>query len=141
MTLEYWRRSTLSALRTRTGNWAGLRAQPNLLGWAAIALAVALAAPFFLVDMPPVLDYPNHLARFMVLAHPGDRALSAMYAPHWVLLPNLGADILGMLLLNLKFAPGPPPSSGEFLNRHMGTEEAAQLPPPSGPSPTPSRPV
>lgn len=103
MTLEYWRRSTLSALRTRTGTWAGLRAQPNLLGWAAIALAVALAAPFFLVDMPPVLDYPNHLARFMILAHPGDRALSAMYAPHWVLLPNLGADILGMLLL--KIAP------------------------------------
>jgi hypothetical protein len=62
-----------------------------------------LVAPFFLVDMPPVLDYPNHLARFMVLAHPGDRALSAMYAPHWALLPNLGADVLGMLLL--KVAP------------------------------------
>lgn len=88
MTLEYGRRLTLLA-------------QPRLLVWAALALAAVLAAPFFLVDMPPVLDYPNHLARFMVLAYPGDRALSAMYAPHWALLPNLGADILGLLLLKI----------------------------------------
>jgi hypothetical protein len=30
----------------------------------ALALAITLAIPFFLVDVPPVLDYPNHLARY-----------------------------------------------------------------------------
>jgi len=34
----------------------------------ALALAIALAVPFFVVDVPPVLDYPNHLARYFVLA-------------------------------------------------------------------------
>ena len=33
--------------------------------------------------MPAVLDYPNHLARFYILAHPDDPILAKMYAPHW----------------------------------------------------------
>lgn len=65
----------------------------------AAALAVALALPFFLVDVPPVLDYPNHLARIFVLAHPDDPVLSQIYAPHWRILPNLGTDIIGAGLL------------------------------------------
>lgn len=70
------------------------------LWWmSACALAAALAIPFFLVDVPPVLDYPNHLARYFVLAHPDDPVLSQMYAPHWAILPNLGLDVLGMVLL------------------------------------------
>ena len=44
----------------------------------ALALAASLAIPFFLVDVPPVLDYPNHLARYVVLAHPDDPILSQM---------------------------------------------------------------
>lgn len=68
---------------------------------AAAALTIALAVPFFVVDVPPVLDYPNHLARYFVLAHPDDSVLSQMYAPHWRLLPNLGMDVLGSLLLQV----------------------------------------
>src|SRR5258705_4629188 len=65
---------------------------PWLLG--ALLLAVVLAVPFVLVDVPPVLDYPNHLARYFVLSHPGDPVLSLMYAPHWRLLPKLGMDVI-----------------------------------------------
>ncbi|HTF76202.1 MAG TPA: hypothetical protein VK620_18040 [Bradyrhizobium sp.] len=72
---------------------------PWLLG--ALLLAGVLAVPFVLVDVPPVLDYPNHLARYFVLSHPGDPVLSLMYAPHWRLLPNLGMDVLGAGLLKV----------------------------------------
>jgi hypothetical protein len=65
------------------------------------ALVAVLAFPFFLVDVPPVLDYPNHLARYFVLAHPDDAALSQMYAPHWTILPNLGMDAIGAALLRI----------------------------------------
>ena len=68
---------------------------------AAMALVVVLAIPFFLVDVPPVLDYPNHLARYFVLAHPDDAILSQMYAPHWTILPNLGMDAIGAAMLRM----------------------------------------
>ncbi len=68
---------------------------------AALALTVALALPLFLVDVPPVLDYPNHLARIFVLAHPDDPVLSRIYAPHWRIVPNLGMDVLGTALLKV----------------------------------------
>jgi hypothetical protein len=67
----------------------------------ALALAITLAIPFFLVDVPPVLDYPNHLARYFVLAHPGDPVLAQMYLPRWGLMPNLGIDVLGAGLLKV----------------------------------------
>jgi hypothetical protein len=71
--------------------------------WAAVALAIAAVslAPFALVDVPAVLDYPNHLARFYLLAHPDDPILSKMYAPHWALLPNVGLDLVGQALLRV----------------------------------------
>jgi hypothetical protein len=71
--------------------------------WLAtvIALAIILAVPFCLVDVPPVLDYPNHLARYFVLAHFDDAILSQMYAPHWRILPNLGMDAIGAALLRV----------------------------------------
>ncbi|HEY0329017.1 MAG TPA: hypothetical protein VGC77_07930 [Rhodopseudomonas sp.] len=68
---------------------------------AAVALAIALAVPFFLVDVPPVLDYPNHLARYFILAHPDDATLSRMFEPRWEILPNLGMDVIGVGLLKL----------------------------------------
>jgi len=64
-----------------------------------MAMAILLATPFFLVDVPPVQDYPNHLARYFVLAHPDDAILSQMYAPHWTILPNLGMDTIGAAML------------------------------------------
>ena len=76
--------------------------RPDTLWWlAAVTLAVVLAVPFFLVDVPPVLDYPNHLARYFVLAHPDDPYLSQIYQPQWRLVPNTGMDALGAVLLKL----------------------------------------
>ncbi len=66
-----------------------------------LALLVLLALPYTLVDVPPVLDYPNHLARFFVLAHPSDPVLAQFYAPHWRLIPNLGFDLIGTAILKI----------------------------------------
>ncbi|WP_338833473.1 hypothetical protein [Bradyrhizobium septentrionale] len=65
--------------------------------WLAVAtaLSISLLFPLFIVDVPPIEDYPNHLARFFILAHPDDPILSKMYAPHWAVLPNLGMDLVG----------------------------------------------
>jgi hypothetical protein len=75
----------------------------NSWSWPAAALLVAAAslAPLLVVDVPAVLDYPNHLARFYILAHPADPVLSTMYAPHWAVLPNIGMDLIGRALLQV----------------------------------------
>ncbi|MGY3442604.1 hypothetical protein ACVW17_002605 [Bradyrhizobium sp. USDA 4473] len=67
----------------------------------AVALAIVLLAPLLVIDVPPLTDYPNHLARFFILAHPDDPVLSKMYAPHWTILPNLGMDVIGAGLLRI----------------------------------------
>jgi hypothetical protein len=74
---------------------------PRHFWFAALALILISLVPFFLVDVPGVLDYPNHLARIFVLAHPDDPILSRFYAPHWRMLPNLGFDIPGVALLKI----------------------------------------
>jgi hypothetical protein len=64
--------------------------------WTVLGLmGVALIFPLLLADIPPLLDYPNHLARMDVLASlPSDPILARMYAVHWAIIPNLGLDLL-----------------------------------------------
>src|SRR6516162_705584 len=70
--------------------------------WATAALCATLLAPLALVDVPPLLDYPNHLARAVVLAFGGtDPILSRMYAAHWAVIPNLGTDLVLPPLLHV----------------------------------------
>ena len=65
------------------------------MAWALVALCVILLLPLALVDMPPLLDYPNHLARATVLAFGGgDPILSHMYMQRWSIIPNLGTDLV-----------------------------------------------
>jgi hypothetical protein len=73
------------------------------LWWlTALAVCLALVAPFFAVDVPPVLDYPNHLARLYVLAFgASDPVLRTMYAPHWQIVPNLAIDLIGPPLMQV----------------------------------------
>ena len=68
----------------------------NLMWWASLCiLCVILVAPLALVDVPPLLDYPNHLARAYVLAYgQADGHLSQMYASHWTIIPNLAIDLI-----------------------------------------------
>jgi hypothetical protein len=62
---------------------------------ALFLLCAILLAPLALVDIPPLLDYPNHLARATVLAFgAADPFLSRMYAAHWSIIPNLGTDLV-----------------------------------------------
>jgi hypothetical protein len=64
--------------------------------WSAlITLCLILVTPLTVVDVPPLLDYPNHLARTYVLAHgQQDAHLSQIYAPHWAIIPNLAVDLI-----------------------------------------------
>ncbi len=70
--------------------------------WAIPLLCLALLAPLTLVDVPPLLDYPNHLARAVVLEFgAADPIVSRMYAARWAIIPNLGTDLVLPPLLHL----------------------------------------
>jgi hypothetical protein len=67
-----------------------------------MALTLILLAPLLIVDVPPLLDYPNHLARAFVLAAlPRDPILARFYAPHWSIIPNLGLDLITPPLIRI----------------------------------------
>jgi len=53
-----------------------------------------LLAPIWMVAFPPLLDYPNHLARSFVLLHLHDPAFhfSSFFQADWGLYPYLGMD-------------------------------------------------
>jgi hypothetical protein len=59
------------------------------------ALCLLLLAPLLLASLPPILDYPNHLARLVILAHAGrDPVLDRIWQPSWAVVPDLAIDIL-----------------------------------------------
>src|ERR1035437_5654287 len=70
---------------------------------AVLILAVLLLVPIWSAAFPPLLDYPNHLARSFVLAHLHDPAFtfSRFYRADWGFYPYLGMDaslaVLGRL--------------------------------------------
>ncbi|MGA3397757.1 MAG: hypothetical protein ABSC95_00950 [Acetobacteraceae bacterium] len=68
---------------------------------ALLLLCAVLVAPLLLVDVPPLLDYPNHLARMVVLAWPHDPALSRFATPRWAIIPDLGIDLVLPPLLHV----------------------------------------
>ncbi|MDR3536006.1 MAG: hypothetical protein P4L71_05860 [Acetobacteraceae bacterium] len=82
---------------------ATLSDPPSARLWRAVLVGVCilLIAPLLLVDVPPLADYPNHLARMVVLANPADPDLVRFYAPHWAIIPDLGIDIVVPPLLHL----------------------------------------
>jgi hypothetical protein len=70
---------------------------PGILLLAALGL---LAVPVLAVRMPPLLDYPNHVARIWLLAGGAEAAPAAgFYAVDWSnVSTNMGIDILAALL-------------------------------------------
>jgi hypothetical protein len=64
--------------------------------WATVAaMAAVLMVPLLLVDVPPLADYPNHIARMWVLAFgASDPFVSRMYAQHWSIIPNVAMDLV-----------------------------------------------
>ncbi len=71
--------------------------------WIALAAVSAmLLAPLLIADVPPLLDYPNHLARLALLAAgPDDPVLGPMFTPRWAIIPNLAGDTIGLALLRI----------------------------------------
>src|SRR5258706_15935416 len=65
-----------------------------------LILAAALLTPIWMVEFPPLLDFPNHLARLFVLAHLNDPAftLRNFYRADWGAYPYLGMDAVLALL-------------------------------------------
>src|SRR5580658_5240633 len=64
--------------------------------WACLVLiCVLLLAPLLLIELPPLVDYPNHLARALLLAdHGRDPVFAAIARQHWILTPNLALDAI-----------------------------------------------
>jgi hypothetical protein len=75
---------------------------PGTLWWVALfGLLAVLLMPLLVVDVPPLMDYPNHLARAFVLASlPGDAVLARFYVPHWSIIPNLAFDLIAPPLIH-----------------------------------------
>ena len=68
--------------------------------WTWFAGLLALASlPVILAPLPPLFDYPNHLARMYLLIHqPGSEVLQRFYEIRWRPLPNLAMDLVVPLL-------------------------------------------
>jgi hypothetical protein len=80
-----------------TAIWRSERAAA-LRVWSAFALLLTLAsAPLFSTVVPPLFDYPNHLARMHLLTEGGN----IFYAVHWAPLPNLAQDLIVPLVSRL----------------------------------------
>jgi hypothetical protein len=65
------------------------------------ATAAFLVLPLLVVRRPPLLDYPNHLARTYVLAHLDAPAFRGAYAAEWAPYPNLAMDAVVVPLQRL----------------------------------------
>jgi len=62
---------------------------------AACALLCVALIPLSAVEIPPLVDYPNHLARMHILADGGQSFwLRQYYEIHWDLIPNLSMDVV-----------------------------------------------
>ena len=62
--------------------------------WAtAVGAYVLLCLPLLLVDVPPLTDFPNHMARMDILAQLGHEPfLTQVYHARWKVIPNLAID-------------------------------------------------
>lgn len=58
-------------------------------------ISILLLVPLFVIDILPLHDYPNHLARMHVIRDLGESPmLQRYYEIQWEILPNLAMDIL-----------------------------------------------
>ncbi len=76
---------------------ASLTETPSFRAFAAIYLSLLFVAliPLGLVSIPPLFDYPNHLARMHILLNGADsEVLQRFYRVNWAPIPNLAMDLL-----------------------------------------------
>lgn len=84
---------SLAEASPQTGAEAGL-------WWGAFGVVLLVVlAPLLVTDIPPLLDYPNHLARMGLLSGGlQDPILGRMYTVSWGIQPNIGLDLVVPLL-------------------------------------------
>lgn len=71
----------------------GSRAATTALAY--LALVALTLSPLLWASVPPLTDYPNHLARMWILLQDGAiPELARNYVVHWQLLPNLAMDLI-----------------------------------------------
>ncbi len=72
------------------------RRQRVVVGFSLLLLTAVTILPIWVVKYPPLLDYPNHLARSYVLSHLHDASqpFDEWYEPDWGMYPYLGMDVL-----------------------------------------------
>ena len=64
-----------------------------------VTVVAATLSPLLWVRVPPLVDYPNHLARMWILVHSNEiPELASNYTVHWRILPDLAIDLVVSLL-------------------------------------------
>lgn len=67
---------------------------------ATILTVIACLVPLFVTPVLPLIDFYAHVARYYILGNiVTDPTLSENYVPMWRLLPNLGLDVLGAMVM------------------------------------------
>ena len=68
-----------------------------------VSIGILLLLPVWIVRYPPLVDYPNHLARYFILAHLKDPNLhlAELYESKWGPYPYVALDLLGVALQRL----------------------------------------
>jgi hypothetical protein len=84
----------------RNGPAVSAKPHAKQIPWLFLALTFSSVLPFWTVRFPVMADYPNHLARWFVLAHANDPHFhfSHFYLPAWGLLPYISLDVLATIL-------------------------------------------
>lgn len=79
-----------------------VKAPGVLVGIGYLALTVIALYPVLSVDVPPLVDYPNHLARIHILnSWEDDPDLQRNYVLNWSIGPNMAMDFLIPLLAKM----------------------------------------
>jgi len=60
-----------------------------------VILSAATLSPLLWIQVPPLVDYPNHLARMWILIHGTQTPeLASNYSVDWRMVPNLAMDLV-----------------------------------------------
>ncbi len=85
---------SIPAAATRSPSPASAGGALRLLTASLVLVPLALS-PLLWASVPPLVDYPDHLARMWILAQNGAIAeLASNYVVAWRLLPNLAMDLV-----------------------------------------------
>jgi hypothetical protein len=76
-----------------------------IFGFVFVLFLTIAAIPFFMYEIPALVDYPNHLARLHILAGMVPEGWQNYYYVNEKLVPNLGLDVIGLGMINLGATP------------------------------------